>query len=136
VAGSVITDVQTAIEAVRPLTVWLINYIATPIKSVDINITQVGTLTTSQRNLINTALTEKVQSVRPFIAACDAVETRNDSLAINYENPYCTNIIQAVSEAIPGVAFGAITFTIDGSTETSYQFDNGNIPYLNSVTYA
>lgn len=136
VAGSVITDVETALEAVRPITVRQINYYATPILDVDITITQVGTLSSAQRNLINTALTDAVQLVRPFIAACDVLADRNDTLSTNYVNPYSTNIVQVISAAIPGVAFGAVTFTISGTTETSYQFDNGNIPYLNSVTYA
>lgn len=136
VAGSVITDVDTAISAVRPITVRVVNYYATPILDVDITITQIGTLTTAQRTLIDTALTAAIQAVRPFIAACDVVADRNDTLSTDYVNPYSTNIIQVISAAIPGVAFGTVTFTISGTAETSYQFDNGNIPYLNSVTYA
>ena len=136
VAGSIITDYETALELVRPITVRRVNYYATPILDVDIIITQVGTLSSAQRNLINTALTDAIILVRPFIAACDVLADRNDTIATNYIDPYNTNIIQVISSAIPGVAFGAVTFTISGTSQTSYQFDNGNIPYLNSVTYA
>ena len=131
-----IAAVQSATELVRPLGIFQVNYAAAPINLVDIGITQTITLTTAQRNLINGALAAAVTSVRPFIAAADILTARNDTLATDFTAPYSTNIINVIASAIPSVPFGAVTFTVGGTLSTSTTFDFGNIPYLNSVTYA
>ena len=131
-----IAAVEDATELVRPLGIFQVNYQACPINLIDITIVQTITLTTAQRVLITSALTAAVQSVRPFIASADILTSRNDALATDFSAPYSTNIIQVISSAIPSVPFGAVTFTVDGTPATSHVFDFGNIPYLNSVTYA
>lgn len=137
-SGTVITGVETAIEAVRPLIVKEVHYQACPILNVDIEITQIigRTLTTSERALIFTALNNAIIAVRPFIAAADSESERNDSLSLNYSVSYSTVIQQVISSAIPGVPFGAVVMEVDSNVETYYQFDQGQIPFLNTITYA
>lgn len=135
-AGPTIAAVAAATELVRPLGIFAVNYAACPINLIDITIVQSITLTTAQRNLINGALAAAVTSVRPFVAAADILTERNDALATDFTAPYSTNIINVIASAIPSVPFGAVTFDVDGTPSTSTVFDFGNIPYLNSVTYA
>lgn len=131
VAGSVITAYGAALDLVRPLTVFNANIAACTIRNVDVTITMGAftAFTSAQRAAINTALATFVNSVRPFIAACDAVADRNDSVAIY-------NLSRTISEAVPGYGFSAVTFTVAGSAETAWTADRGEIPYLNLVTYA
>src|ERR1043165_2802370 len=80
---SVVTEYTDALELVRPLGVWDVHYASCPINNVDITIVM-GTFpsfTTAQQALIATALTQFVNSVRPFIAAADNIAERNDKIA-------------------------------------------------------
>jgi hypothetical protein len=74
------------------------------------------------------AMTEAIYNVRPFIAGLDAIADRNDI--------FDTSRIGAiVLTAVPGCSFGAITMDVDGTPDSSYQFDNGEIPFLDAITY-
>jgi hypothetical protein len=134
-SSDVITNVGFAIEEVRPLTAIQVNYAACPIDLIDITIVQIATLTTDQKTAVTAALTTAINMVRPFIAACDNLANRNDSFATNYSVDYCTVLQEVISVAIPTIPFGAVTFTVNSSSETTYTSDNGNIPYCSSVTY-
>jgi hypothetical protein len=43
--------------------------------------------------------------------------------------------VQLISNAVPGSIFGAIQLTVNSSIVSSFTFENGDIPYLNSITY-
>jgi hypothetical protein len=128
--ATIITDVTTAIEDSRPLGVHLVHYYPITLKQVDVNINMFGypALTADQTSLILTAVNLFMSTVRPFIANADTIANRNDILA-------SFNLIPVVARAIPGVGFGAVTIKVATVPVTSYQFDNGEIPWLNAVTY-
>jgi uncharacterized phage protein gp47/JayE len=128
--GTIITNVTNAIEAVRPLVVFEVHYLPVSIINVTINIAG-SVFTTAEKALILTALTEDIALIRPFIAGADVVADRKDTLSVN-------GIINVILNTIPGASFGTVTLYVPDSPPTSvseYQFDNGEIPYLLSVTY-
>jgi len=130
---SVIAAYAAALEPDRPLGVFMVNYASSPINNIDITIAMGSfpLFNSSQKALIQTALTDFVNSVHPFIAACDTVAQRNDVIAV-------FNLSEAISQAVPGYGFSAVTFTVAGTPPSGYiwQADNGNISFLNSITYA
>ena len=130
IGGSVITAYQTALELVRPLVVFLVNYAAAPLNAIDVTITMGSfpSFTTDQKALIQTALTNFINSVHPFIASCDSVAKRNDVIAT-------FNLSSIITQAVPGYGFSAVTFKVNTVLETYWQADLGNIPYFNSVVY-
>ena len=135
-AGGVINNVQNATELVRPLHVLHVNYAASTVNQIVVTITGGSSFTSTQQAAVTTALTNAINVVRPFIAACDSVLTRNDSLGTDYSVEYCTNLQAVIASAIPGVPFGAVTFTVDSTPETTYTADNGCIPFLNSIVFS
>lgn len=130
VDGSIISNYTAALEAVKPLTVWQVNYYSCPINDVDININMGSfpAFSSTQQALIVDALRQFVNSVHPFIAAADNQNERNDNLAT-------FNIGNVISSTVPGYGFSSLTFDVAGSTTTYWQADNGNICYLNSVNF-
>jgi uncharacterized phage protein gp47/JayE len=129
--ASSITDYETALDLVRPMGINNTNVVACPIMDVAITITMgsFASYTVAEKALILTALTNLCNNVRPFIASCDVVADRND-----YLGTY--NITSTISQAVVGKGFSNVSFTVDGTSETNWQADNGEIPYLISVTYA
>lgn len=135
--GTMIFNVLNQIEgnaglgivAKRPLTVLVINYLTIIPLPVNINITGANpAFTTAQKTLIINEITAWINTVRPFVAGADILSNKNDIIDLN-------NLILQTLTAVPGSVFGAITFTIGGTPFNSYQFLNGNIPYLNAVTF-
>jgi uncharacterized phage protein gp47/JayE len=137
---AILTDVEDVIEASpdvtltlaersrRPLGVFLVNVYPIVLKEIDINIASFTDLTAGKQATILAAITEALYSVRPFIAGIDIVADRNDI--------FDTNRIGAiVLGALAGSSFGTITLRVDGVIMSSYQFDNGEIPYLDTITY-
>lgn len=137
---AILTDVEDVIEASpditltlaersrRPLGVFLVNVYPIVLKEIDINIASFADLTSAKQATILAAITEALYNVRPFIAGIDIVAERNDI--------FDTNRIGAiVLSALAGSSFGAITLRVDGVIMSSYQFDNGEIPYLDTITY-
>lgn len=101
---------------------------AVTVRTVDIIITgYVGNNPTITALILST-ITEKVNAVRPFVAAIDILSDKNNILDNN-------KIIAAILEARPGSIFTSVTLKIDSVIVTSFEFDFGDIPYLNSVTY-
>jgi hypothetical protein len=96
---------------------------------VEINIADYEDNTVDIQATILAALEELVSDIRPFIAGADIVANRNDRLDLN-------RIISKIYESMPGAIFGDVTLTVDGNVVTSYVFENGDIPYLNDVTYS
>lgn len=112
----------------RPLGVFDINYLPVTIVDVDITIADFQDLTAAKQTAILNALTEALSEIRPFIVGADILSEKNDILSGN-------KIVFEIQTAVSGSVFGAVTMEIDGSPETTYTFLNGEIPYLNSISY-
>lgn len=128
--STIMTAVETALATIQGITVWQINYYPVTLKQIDVNINMTGltALTTAQQALVLNAINNFLFKARPFIASIDALSSRSDIIG-------AFNIAPAIAAAIPGVPFGLVTFNVNSVSETTYQFDNGAIPWLNSVTY-
>jgi hypothetical protein len=137
---AILTDVEDVIEASpdvtltlaersrRPLGVFLVNVYPIVLREIDINIASFADLTAAKQAIILAAITEALYNVRPFIAGIDIVAERNDI--------FDTNRIGAiVLAAVAGSSFGTITLRVDGVSVPSFLFDNGEIPYLDTITY-
>lgn len=111
----------------RPLTA-IVNYLPISPKNVDIQIQGFVGLTLDTQNAIRAAMQIFLDNVRPFVAGADVLADKNDIFGIN-------QIIAIILTVKPGSIFGTITLTVDGSPTTSYTFINGNIPFLNTITY-
>lgn len=84
---------------------------------------------TAETDAINVAATnDLVANTRPFIAAADDPATRNDIISR-------AGFFAALKNAIPSAVFTDVTMEVDGVLLTSYQFDNGKIPYIASLSY-
>jgi len=127
VAADIEADPTTGVGR-RPLGVWQVNTQSVVVKDVDITINSGGTITVPQQALITQALTDDVYNIRPFIAGIDAVADRKDVLS-----PY--GVGSVIVATIGGVVISSISIDVDGSPVTSYMFDNGEIPYITSITY-
>lgn len=133
-----ITDLENVQESVelptverpsrKPVTVN-VNYIAVTPKDVDITISNFANLTTEIETLIESALTDKISKIRPFVDAIDVFSERNDYLDTNA-------IISTILEVAPGSVFGSVIIEIDSVQTPYYTFLLGNIPKLNTITYA
>lgn len=122
------TTLSDAERSRRPLNV--VNYFLaiTPL-NVDIEIVGFTGITAAQQTLILNALTETISNIRPFIAGVDALASKNDILDKNKINA-------AIYSAIPGAVYTSINLEVNSVSLDTYTFSAGNIPYLNSVTYA
>lgn len=113
----------------RPLGIFKVNYLPVSVKGIDITINDFVGLTPSIQSQIFTALETQIDKVRPFVAAADILEEKNDILDVN-------KIISTILSVRPGSTFGAVEMNVDSVTESTHTFINGDIPYLNSVSYA
>lgn len=137
-SGTILTDVAAVIEqdpdttksleerGRRPLGV-VVNVLPVTPRAVDITISGFVDLTTDKETTITNALREAISDIRPFVSGADVLTARNDTLGQN-------NIINIILNAVPGAVFSSATFKIDNVGYGSYQFVQGNIPYLNTVT--
>lgn len=140
-SGTTLTDVAAVIEqdpdtskplserGRRPLAVFAVNVLPVVIREIAITITDFVDITAAKETIILDALTEAIAEIRPFIAGADVLSSKNDTLGQN-------NIISIILNAIPGAQFTSVSMTVDASPETNYVFDLGNIPHLDTVTYA
>lgn len=113
----------------RPLGVFAVNVLPVVIRQVDIVVTGYQNLTVDKQNIILASLSEMINAKRPFIAGADILAERNDVLGVN-------NIISTILSAVTDSVFTSVTLNVDSISVINIQFDNGNIPYLNSVSYA
>jgi len=111
----------------RPLGVHQVHFLPVTVREVAITIPSFTGLTAEIEALITAALEDEIATIRPFVAACDILSEKNDILDTN-------KIIGVILNARPGSIFGSVSFTVAGSPYTSYQFINGDIPHLQSVT--
>jgi uncharacterized phage protein gp47/JayE len=130
--AGLLSDVETYIETTvpvkRPLGINQIHYLPITVREVDITITGFAGVTVAQQSLILSALETAFANIRPFVASIDSAADRNDVL----NNFIISSIIQS---AVPGGIYTGISFDVDSNPETTYQFLDGDIPHLNSVSY-
>lgn len=134
--AAILTDVEEAIElptadrpSRKPLTVSEVNYLPVNVLDVVIDIASYEDLTAEKETTILNALTELITGIRPYVAAIDVAADKNDILDDN-------RVINAILQAVPGSTFGEITINIGGTDYNTYTFIDGNIPFLDSVTYS
>lgn len=111
----------------RPNTV--INYFlpVTP-KTVNIDITGFTGVTAAQQALLLQALTAAVNLIRPFVAAADILDDKNDIIDTNKINGI-------IYSQIPGAVYTGVTLYIDGTPLSSYTFTLGDIPAFGTLTF-
>lgn len=138
-SGTMLTDVEAVVNfnpntslalnerGRRPLQV-IVHYLPVTIKTIEINISGFTAITPSIETQLFDAFKTLLSNIRPYVPAADLPINKNDILDNN-------KIIAAIINTVPGANFGAITFTVNGVPLPTYNFNQGNIPYLNAVTY-
>lgn len=125
-------DPDTSLELLqrgrRPLGLFKVNVLPITPLDIDIDITSFVGITVDKQTAILNGIKELTDNIRPFVAGIDILADRNDTLSVNA-------IISSILNAVPGAVFGAVVLTVDGNIVNSYQFEFGDIPYLNSVNY-
>lgn len=113
----------------RPINVVLQVIPITPLE-VDITINDVVGIGAAEQALIQAAIEQLLFETRPFIAGADIIENKNDVLNIN-------ELIFTIQNVIPATAsFGAVDLVVDSvAIPISYTFQDGDIPFLNSLNY-
>lgn len=109
-----------------PLTATLAAQAVTPL-AVEVDIDSYIGVTPEIITQIENAIIAELSTIRPFVASIDVLAQKNDIFSVN-------KIISIVLETTPGATFGAVTLTVDGNTVTTFTFENGNIPYLDTLT--
>lgn len=112
----------------RPLGVFQVHYLAVTIKEIDIVITGYVGITVAIQGIIFDAVKAALDDMRPFVSGADVLSERNDTVSIN-------KLIFIIQNAQPTGFFDEIDLQVDAVSVPSYNFINGNIPYLNSITY-
>ena len=139
-SGALLTAVQAVVEqdpdttkplnerGRKPITA-IVNYLPVDPQLVDITITGYVGLTTEIQTNITTAIGELLDGIRPFVAGADVLAERQDVLNTNL-------LIFTIQNAQPTGFFNSLTLEVAGNTVTTYQFLNGEIPELGTVTFA
>jgi len=129
-----LSDVQDSIElptidrpSRKPLTV-VVNYLPVTVVEIDIKIAGFIGLTPEIENLIFSTIKSELDTIRPFVSSIDVLSAKNDIFDIN-------KIISLILVSSPGSVFGSVQLKADLIVVPTYQFLNGEIPYLNSIVY-
>ena len=107
----------------RPISAWQINYLPVTPLSIEINIYDYEDLTAAKETLIENAVIDALYLIRPFVASRDVLADRNDTISIN-------KLIFIIQTAVPQSVFSSVELFVDGVSVNSYQFEGGEIPYL------
>jgi len=110
----------------RPVQV-IVNVLPVTTLTVDVTITGYVGLTPTITATLTAALTDYINSIRPFVSGADVLADRNDTLNL-------FNLIATVQQAVPSGFFTSLTFDVSGNPETSFQFTNGDIPIVNTIS--
>lgn len=111
----------------KPLVVFEIHYLPIAVREVDIEISD-SIFTAAQKTAIFNAIETDLATVRPFVSSIDITANKNDVFDTN-------KTILLIQEAVPGVPFGAVVLKIDTAPVSTFTFENGDIPNLNTITY-
>lgn len=112
----------------EPLGIIDVHYLPITPLNIDINIPGFVDLDAGTQALILASITDMASRIRPFIAAADVLADKNNILDVN-------RITSAILTAKPGAVFGAVSLQVAGVPVSTFTFTNGDIPYINSVTY-
>jgi len=101
-----------------------------PITPLDVDITINGYvgLTPAIQTAIDDELAVQISKIRPFIPGADILDDKNDILDIN-------RIIGIIISVRPGSVFTSVDLVVDSAPVVTYTFNNGDIPFLNSIAY-
>jgi len=112
----------------RPLGVFNIDYNSVTPLPVVLTISNFSNSTTEKRTLIFNAIKAELDNVRPFISGSDVLADKNDIVDQN-------KLILAILTAVPGAIFTNVSFTVDGTAQSTYTFERSEIPYLSNILY-
>lgn len=112
----------------RPLGVFQVHYLPITPKNIDIQITGFVGITSDIQTLIFDSMKQALSTIRPFVAGADILANKNDIFGQN-------QIISIILTVRPGSIFGVIQLSVSGTPVSIYTFTQGNIPFLNSITY-
>ena len=136
--GAIKTDVEAVVEydpdttkpnyerGRRPMGTFIINFLDITPLDVDVEIKDltVGV----DISAISTAIETFIYQIRPYINGGDPPADQNDRL-------YEADIYRIVRDVLlAGETFTSIELIVDSVSVDLYTFENGDIPYLNSVT--
>lgn len=107
----------------------VVNVVPVSPLDVDIKILNFVNRTSEKEASILSALKELVNNIRPFVAACEVLEKKNDIIDQN-------RIISAIQFQVPGAQFTGVELKVAGAPVLSKTLTNGEITFLNAVTYA
>jgi hypothetical protein len=139
-SGALLTAVEAVIEldpdttkpllerGRRPLGIHQVHYLPVVIKNIDIIVNASIGLSVDDQTAITDAIAAELSNIRPFVASADVLENKNDIIDVN-------KVINIILNTRPGSVFGTITLKVNTVVMTTYTFTDGNIPYLNSVTF-
>lgn len=112
----------------KPLAVYAVNYLPITPLDVDIVIDSFTGLTPTIQTEIENAIKSELSSIRPFVSSIDIIADKNDIFDVN-------KIVSVILNTVPGSVFGTVTLIVSGGPVNTFQFTDGDIPYLNSITY-
>lgn len=139
--AAILTSVEEVVEfdpdTTRPLTERgrrpvgaIVNFLAVTPMDVEIIIVNPINIDAATQTSITNSVTNHINDIRPFIDSADIESNRNDTLDINRVTAIIQNLLT------PSQRFDSITMTVDGSpVVTSISFDEGNIPFLETITF-
>lgn len=96
---------------------------------VDVVITGLNESTVQIQNAIKTSMDNFLYSIRPYIAGADLQRNRNNVLYEARLQSEATDVLESAN------FFTDFNMLVNGVSVSSYQFDLGNIPFLNNVTF-
>lgn len=112
----------------RPLGVFKIHFLPISINLVDVEIVNYQGLTPTIQNQIELALQAAFKDIRPFVAGADVLADKNDILNV-------IKIAFIIQDALPQSVYESLSFMVNGTEYSTYVFLDGDIPWLNSVTF-
>lgn len=102
-----------------------------PISLVPVDVTIIGLNenTPSVQQAIQNSIDAMLYKIRPFIAGADLLRNKNDVL-------YYGRVQSVITDSLTnGNFFNDLDLKVDGNSINVYEFDLGNIPFLNSINF-
>jgi hypothetical protein len=111
----------------RPITA-IVNYLPVTVREIDIEIVGFQNNNAETTSAILSALTSAINNIRPFVPGADILADKNDILDKN-------KIIGIILSVRPGAVFTGVNLFVDSVDLSTFTFQSGDIPSLESVTY-
>lgn len=112
----------------RPLGLFQIQFLPITVQLIDIEITNYQGITVDIQTQIFQAVKAAFRDIRPFVAGADVLANKNNILNV-------LKIAFIIQDAVPQSVYENLEFMVDGTVFSTYVFENGDIPWLNSITY-